>query len=349
MTFSINIHGSAHRECDPDELRRAHELVRVVVREVLAARGSMVVFVTDEPRHATHLLPTVFDWTVVEEALGYCDEQATPVSVKLITGTGSIGSRIPEHRYKLLQAVQARSPHVIEYIPEHQYTGGVYRELIARHTHGVIALGGGKGVTALYDACGSSAPFVPVNTTIGRPPDDEVYAKGSRKLWNQVLTTPEMFLRFATEELRRSSLGLNLAPSTASAGDIARTCVRLLWDELTARATTGPVHAEDDRGEDATRRATSEDRISMKAVVDELAKVFWESDNAVSLAAAAGFPKPMMPAFKTPLPFWEEVAHKACDGAIPGGLQPIIDEAAKRYPSNACFGSRRSTSDRSDT
>lgn len=275
----------------------------------------MVVFVADEPRHATHPLPTIFDWTVVEEACRYSDEHGiTRLPIELITGTGSIGSRIPEHRYPLLQAVQARSPHAIEYIPERQYTGGVYRDAIARRAHGVIALGGGKGVTALYEACGSTTPFVPVNTNVGRPPGDEVYDKGSRRLWNRALTEPEVFFRFTTNELRRSSLLLNLVPSSASAEDIARTCVRLLWGELAARAETSVSEAAEGRGGAVAADASSYDLDATRVVVHQLALVFSDAEDAVSLATAAGFSRSMLPAFKTSLLFWEEVARHSLHG-----------------------------------
>lgn len=79
----------------------------------------------------------------------------------------------------------------------------------------------------------------------------------------------------------------------------------------------------------------------MPRVVQELARVFHDRDQAVLLLQRSSFPTPLIPEFRTSLSFWTSVAETARNGALPNGIRPILDEAAKLYPSNALFGPKQ--------
>lgn len=72
-------------------------------------------------------------------------------------------------------------------------------------------------------------------------------------------------------------------------------------------------------------------------VVRELADVFHDREEALLLLQRSDFPMSRLPDFTTPLSFWSTVAEKACNGVLPGGIQRVIDMAARLYPENSMF------------
>lgn len=73
------------------------------------------------------------------------------------------------------------------------------------------------------------------------------------------------------------------------------------------------------------------------ALVDELARVVSDERLAKVILNRAGFPKQRVPSFTTALVFWDEVLEAARHGVVLGGIQAIIDAAAREYPKNAIF------------
>lgn len=69
-------------------------------------------------------------------------------------------------------------------------------------------------------------------------------------------------------------------------------------------------------------------------VVDELARVLGDPEAATVVVKRAGFPPALIPAFSTPLTFWWRIAEIASNGALTGGLSPILRVAAELYPGN---------------
>lgn len=78
-----------------------------------------------------------------------------------------------------------------------------------------------------------------------------------------------------------------------------------------------------------------------RPLVDELARVFWESERAEVFVLRAGLPPQMMPRFSTPIAFWEKIAMEAESGGIPGGMPALGVAAAGIYPSNRIFARYR--------
>lgn len=77
--------------------------------------------------------------------------------------------------------------------------------------------------------------------------------------------------------------------------------------------------------------------VSDDALVDELARVLYDSDQAMLAARKAGFPVQSMPTFRTAQVFWSRIVEDARNGAVQGGVQSVASVAAKLYPGNAVF------------
>jgi len=79
------------------------------------------------------------------------------------------------------------------------------------------------------------------------------------------------------------------------------------------------------------------DGIELERIVQELARVSSDPDQAVLLATRAGFPREHLPKLTTPLVFWNAVIQAAEDGRLAGGAHPVLAEAARQYPGNPIF------------
>ena len=74
-----------------------------------------------------------------------------------------------------------------------------------------------------------------------------------------------------------------------------------------------------------------------KTLIEELARVFWDPDDAVTFLWHAGFPAQSMPTFKNPRSFWARAVREIANGAVVGGMATLVDAATARYPSNRVF------------
>ena len=72
-------------------------------------------------------------------------------------------------------------------------------------------------------------------------------------------------------------------------------------------------------------------------LVEELARVFCNREDAILLIQRSGFPEILMPDFKNPIIFWTTIRTESNNGALRGGIDAIIAEAARLYPENTTF------------
>lgn len=79
----------------------------------------------------------------------------------------------------------------------------------------------------------------------------------------------------------------------------------------------------------------------IRAVVDELAKVFSDSESARLLATRSGFPREHLPQFVTALGFWTLVITDMLGGRRADGVRAVVDEAARQFPANPLFAGWR--------
>jgi len=74
-----------------------------------------------------------------------------------------------------------------------------------------------------------------------------------------------------------------------------------------------------------------------EGLIDELARVLYEPEDARLLALRAGLPPASLPAFRTSIAFWSTVVWGAEAGQLRGGVKALIDEVVAQYPGNAIF------------
>lgn len=77
--------------------------------------------------------------------------------------------------------------------------------------------------------------------------------------------------------------------------------------------------------------------VSEETLLQELARVFAESEEATSVARAAGLPPGRTPAFRLPFVFWSRVIEDARNGAFAGGVRAVARAALQQQPHNPVF------------
>lgn len=86
---------------------------------------------------------------------------------------------------------------------------------------------------------------------------------------------------------------------------------------------------------------------TLEALIDELARVLHDADEARELARRAGFPVGDLPAFDTAGVFWSRVVRAADVGRTIDGVGRIVERAKTKFPGNqffATYGSAATTS-----
>lgn len=77
--------------------------------------------------------------------------------------------------------------------------------------------------------------------------------------------------------------------------------------------------------------------ITVERLVEELANVVVDPEDARNVAKAAGFAPARIPVFRMPDLFWNAIVEAAGHGAIAGKVQAVADAAAKLFPTNDVF------------
>lgn len=251
MAYFVNIHGSASPTCDPARLARAHAFVREVVRLVLGDGGGVVVFLSGEVSEASSGLPLWFDWAVAEEAHRFCLERGiTDIRLRVITGVASPTRRHPVGRSDLFHDLCRHGFADVESIREQAHSGGAYRKRIVAHADAIVAIGGTKGVTSLFEEHGTQLPILPMDIDLGWTPET---GRGALELREMALTEPERLFRHAPNLLRTRIRTLALERDGTDAAAVAREAFALLNEEWAARSLLrlsrhgDPIRAPADR------------------------------------------------------------------------------------------------------
>jgi hypothetical protein len=71
--------------------------------------------------------------------------------------------------------------------------------------------------------------------------------------------------------------------------------------------------------------------------IDALVDTYSDAGSARVVLELAGFPRGRIPAFSNAMVFWHNVAADARNGMLPGGIRPILEQAAKQWPHNPAF------------
>jgi SEFIR domain/TIR domain/Effector-associated domain 1 len=94
-------------------------------------------------------------------------------------------------------------------------------------------------------------------------------------------------------------------------------------------------------GSTGSAGAKAKVEITDEVLVDELARVLSDADEARLVVKRAGFSPANVPSFRMPIVFWTNMVESARNGMIAGGVKAVADAAAKMYPGNAVFGHYR--------
>lgn len=84
-----------------------------------------------------------------------------------------------------------------------------------------------------------------------------------------------------------------------------------------------------------------DEKISEEHALGEIVRVFHDQQEATKLLKAAHFPEGRIPAFKDAQTFWDRAIEMARNGVLPGGIRPILEQAARMYPHNPGFAACR--------
>lgn len=200
----VQIAGSANGKTAPALIRYAHEVVRNLVRDVLAAGGGIVVGVGREPRpdgppsDAPSLL---FDWTALEAADECLKEGlgAWPSRFSLpivVTSSEKAESEIPDDRRPLYEGLLRTGRVRVESIMPGSRAAVFLRQRQAIYGDALVILGGGTGVehsAALY--LSRRKPVVPLDLALGASRDDGT--GGALRLAKEARSEPNRFFQFS--------------------------------------------------------------------------------------------------------------------------------------------------------
>lgn len=193
----VLIAGSASRECDPNRLAYAHELVRGLVRRLASEGALFVVLVGQEPRispdQGGHAL--IFDWTTIEVLHEMVTQGLVniPSTARLVTTvvTSKTEEQVPNDRRSIWNELKKRD--CVGILPgEWSWrSGAIRRALLASHADVLVTLGGGVGVEhygTLFLA--RSKPVIPLDLEVGSSSNDG--NGGSLRVLQRVRSDPQL-------------------------------------------------------------------------------------------------------------------------------------------------------------
>jgi hypothetical protein len=197
------ISGSANAKTDVALILGAHEIVRNLVKAVMAAGGGIVVGLGREPRAegaAADAPSLTFDWTALEAAakslrLGY-RTWPSKFGLPIVVATSEKAeSEIPDNRRTLYETLLRSGLLHVESIMAGSRAAALLRQRQAVFGDALVLLGGGTGVehsANLY--LQRRKPVVPLDVPLGASRDDGT--GGALRLAKEARSEPTRFFRF---------------------------------------------------------------------------------------------------------------------------------------------------------
>jgi hypothetical protein len=198
----VHISGSASFDTGTQLTGYAHELLSLLVRNVLRDGGGLVVGAGKEPRPAISegMAPSVvFDWTVLETAANCLSSgnYAWPESYGpplIVVTSGKSEAEIPAERRSLWNSLLLSHWMRVETILAGARSGSMLRERQAQYGDILVTLGGGTGVEHLADLYMSRRrPVLPLDIPLGASRNDGT--GGSERLALKSREHPEWFIK----------------------------------------------------------------------------------------------------------------------------------------------------------
>jgi len=211
----VQISGSANAKTDASLVLCAHEIVRDLVKAVMAAGGGIVVGLGREPRAegaAPDAPSLTFDWTALEAAaeclkLGHGTWPAKFGLPIVVATSEKAESEIPENRRLLYETLLRSGLLHIESIMPGSRAAAFLRQRQAVFGDALVILGGGTGVehsANLY--LQRRKPVIPLDLPLGASRDDGT--GGAPRLAKEARSEPTRFFRFDTPFANTESAAL---------------------------------------------------------------------------------------------------------------------------------------------
>ena len=197
----VQLSGSASRRTDVGLIGYAHEIVRGVVREILASGGGLVLGAGREPRADDNGPALTFDWTALEavaewfrEGTGTFPPHAGEPVVAVLSEKGE--GEIPEDRRELWSQLLATGRVRAESILPGLRSAALLRQRQADFADILFALGGGSGVEHSAELfLDRRRPVLALDLDLGASREDGT--GGARRFARETRAEPERFLRLA--------------------------------------------------------------------------------------------------------------------------------------------------------
>lgn len=208
-------------------------MVGALVHSWRTATGNFIIFLGREPRRVESDLATslTFDWLVLERLQTECGQTRCELPIcRAVLSSESKKRRIPEDRLGLFDSALTSGLLTLEFIDEERHVGGYIRQRIADLADAAVLIGGGKGVSDLYERLAfRSVPVLPCDIDIGSTCNDGL---GASALNRRAFTTPDAFFPCASHCFRDALLSVSLASESGAFRSIADRVVSLFDSEF---------------------------------------------------------------------------------------------------------------------
>lgn len=193
----VHVTGSACSGCDGPLLQAAHAYVRLLVNEVIARGGGLVVGAGDEPIGDSGD-PCIFDWTVLKAVAALPDPAPAWPTLRrerfVVIASQRGLEKIPDERIDAWDACCTRSDFELGPTSPGWRMAGIIRERQVLRGDILLPLGGGAGVEHLAELYREEGkPVIPLYTELGALNNDG--NGGSRFLHERALADIDAFFR----------------------------------------------------------------------------------------------------------------------------------------------------------
>lgn len=234
----VQIAGSASAKTDASLVSYAHEVVRDLVKAIMAAGGGIVVGIGREPRpegSSPDAPSLLFDWTALETAAeclksgfpAWPAESGLPI---VVASSEKAAMEIPDNRRPLYEELLNRGLLHVESIMAGSRAAAFLRQRQAIFGDALVILGGGTGVehsTDLY--LSRRKPVVPLDLPLGASREDGT--GGAIRFAKEARAEPTRFFSFSAAYTNTEGAALAQIATrngAAAAFDIANRMASLL-------------------------------------------------------------------------------------------------------------------------
>lgn len=230
--------GSASDSASATSIDRAHEFVREVTKRILEAGDGFVVYTASEPVNAAKQ-SLIFDWTILREIDACHPDPATLPRVVIVLAEHHRQASMNSEQRALIARLSMRGLAKIDVIPDEVVTGGNVGDAQACHASGMLALGGGKGVSdRAYKMMKLGLPVYPMDLKIGSNSED---GDGALGLYRKFMSTPLSYLSHTGADVVSKTPALSLEEPALPIPEIATHVISILKNELAAEAHAAPT------------------------------------------------------------------------------------------------------------